>query len=282
MQKINCNIIQDLLPSYMEELCSIESRQLVEEHFKECTYCKKLYEQSTFDTIYDKPAKTNTGKEIDYFKRIRNNVNKKNGALLAATCVLLLIQLYLNFDAYRFNTVITSYAIPYANYIFPVLIAGTLFAILPDFTKSAVPNKIKLPILGVQFAGMTYIFILMIFVGHNLINNTVPFGMQPEEIGPFVIMQIFICAICFFVAFAATLIISLHKGAICPALCFLPLGGLSLMFEYALVLHKLSSHFRLALFIQPFVILTCEITLLVGIYMLINIRSISPFRSTQT
>lgn len=273
MPKTNCNIIRDLLPSYLEELCSVESKQLVEEHFEECSHCKKLYEQSTLEALYCKHAKTNASKEIDYFKSIHINVNKKNRTLLVVTCILFLIQLYLNFNAYRFNTAIASYA----NYIFPVLIAGTLFAVLPDFTQSSVPNKIKLPILGVQFAGMTYIFILMIFVGHNLLKNTIPFGMQAEEIGPFLIMQILVCAVCFIVTFVATLIISLRKRAICPALCFLPLGGLSLMFQYIHLLHEFTPRFRLSLFVQPFVILTCEVILLVGIYMFVNRRKQTPF-----
>lgn len=268
MPKTNCNIIKDLLPSYIDELCSIESKQLVEEHFVECNTCKKLYEQMTQEDLYHKHEKTNTNKEIDYLKKFRLNVNKKNTILLIAAAILLFLQININYNAYLYF--VNGTLVNLANYIFPILIAGTLFAVLPDFTEHAVPNKIKLPILGIQFAGMTYIFILMTFVGHSLLKGKLPFGLQPAEIGPFLIVQIFVLAFCFFVAFLATLIMSLTKRAICPALCFLPLGGLSLMLQYRHLLHEYTTPFELSLFIQPYLIIVCEISLLVGLYMFLN------------
>ena len=34
--KITCNIIEDLLPLYVDDMVSEDSRKLVEEHLKEC------------------------------------------------------------------------------------------------------------------------------------------------------------------------------------------------------------------------------------------------------
>ncbi|MBQ8518959.1 MAG: zf-HC2 domain-containing protein [Agathobacter sp.] len=267
MPKINCNIIKDLLPSYIDELCSTESKQLVEEHFEECVSCKKLYERTSLEMLYCKHAKANAPKEIDYFKTIKINVNKKNQTLLIATGILLFIQLYVNLNPYSFGY---SVLVSYVNYIFPALIAVTLFAILPDFTEHQVPSKIKFPVLGIEFAAMTYTFVLMTFVGHRLLNNTLPFGMKPEEIGPFLATQILVLAVCFILTFIATLVMSLRKKNICPALCFLPLGGLSLMFEYIHLLHEFNTRFGLPLFILPYVIIVCEMIVLVGIYMFVN------------
>ena len=42
--KINCNIIQDLLPLYVEQLVSEKSKIEIEEHLKECSQCTKVYE----------------------------------------------------------------------------------------------------------------------------------------------------------------------------------------------------------------------------------------------
>ena len=268
MPKTNCNIIKDLLPSYQDELCSIESKQLIEEHFEECSSCKKLYEQTSLEFTYSNSTAANTKKELDYFKTIRMNVNKKNRTLLVVTSILFFLQLYFNFNSYLIFT--NSNIISYTNYVFPLLIAGALFAVLPDFTEHFVPNKIKLPILGVEFTGMTYMFALMTFVGYTLLKGNLPFGIPSEKVGPFLIVQILVLTICFIVAFIATLIISLRNKAVCPALCFLPLGGLSLMFEYRHLLHELDSRFSLKMFIRPYVILVLEVILLVGIYMLIN------------
>jgi len=38
--KTSCNIIQDLLPLYHEELCHIDSQKLVEDHLKDCETCQ--------------------------------------------------------------------------------------------------------------------------------------------------------------------------------------------------------------------------------------------------
>lgn len=40
----SCNIIQDLLPLYLDNACSKESRELVEEHLARCAACRKQKE----------------------------------------------------------------------------------------------------------------------------------------------------------------------------------------------------------------------------------------------
>ena len=41
---MNCNVVKDLLPLYLDECCSEESRKLVEEHIKSCENCGRLNE----------------------------------------------------------------------------------------------------------------------------------------------------------------------------------------------------------------------------------------------
>lgn len=43
--KLNCNVIRDLLPLYADQICSDESRELVEEHLAECVDCTALLGQ---------------------------------------------------------------------------------------------------------------------------------------------------------------------------------------------------------------------------------------------
>ncbi len=38
---MKCNVIQDLLPLYIDDCCSEESRQIVEEHLKSCSQCER-------------------------------------------------------------------------------------------------------------------------------------------------------------------------------------------------------------------------------------------------
>lgn len=41
---MDCNIIKDLLPLYIDECCSKESADVVEEHLNECEECKEIFE----------------------------------------------------------------------------------------------------------------------------------------------------------------------------------------------------------------------------------------------
>lgn len=41
---MNCNVVKDLIPLYIDSFCSEESRKVIEEHIKVCDDCKKLLE----------------------------------------------------------------------------------------------------------------------------------------------------------------------------------------------------------------------------------------------
>jgi hypothetical protein len=41
---MNCNIVKDLIPLYIDGCCSEESEKAVEEHVSSCAECKRLYE----------------------------------------------------------------------------------------------------------------------------------------------------------------------------------------------------------------------------------------------
>ncbi|MBR6678345.1 MAG: zf-HC2 domain-containing protein, partial [Oscillospiraceae bacterium] len=42
---MKCEIIKDLLPSYIDELTSEVSNEAVEQHLSECESCRSYYEQ---------------------------------------------------------------------------------------------------------------------------------------------------------------------------------------------------------------------------------------------
>ena len=41
---MNCNIVKDLIPLYVDGCCSGESEKVVEEHINNCNECKKIFE----------------------------------------------------------------------------------------------------------------------------------------------------------------------------------------------------------------------------------------------
>ena len=96
--KNECDIVQDLLFSYNDGVLSETSTELVEEHLKKCDKCKKNLEE-----IKQESVKKNQVKEIDFFKKIKKNINKKNIIILVffinLTIVILFnVQVYNNYN----------------------------------------------------------------------------------------------------------------------------------------------------------------------------------------
>ena len=77
---MKCEIIKDLLPSFIDELTSEVSNEAVEEHLAECESCRAYYEEmkEQAPAILEK-----AGREIDYFLRIREDTMRK--VMLAVT-----------------------------------------------------------------------------------------------------------------------------------------------------------------------------------------------------
>ena len=49
MKKIECYIVQDLLPLYIDHACSKQTTEDIEGHLQSCESCKKLYEEMSSD-----------------------------------------------------------------------------------------------------------------------------------------------------------------------------------------------------------------------------------------
>ena len=45
MSKLKCNISEDLMPLYIEDILSEESKKDMELHLEECENCKKIYNE---------------------------------------------------------------------------------------------------------------------------------------------------------------------------------------------------------------------------------------------
>ena len=74
MSKIPCEIIQDLLPSYIDELTSDVTNREVEAHMEGCEQCRNVFEQMKAPDIEmaDKEEK-----EIDFLKKTKKTKTEK-------------------------------------------------------------------------------------------------------------------------------------------------------------------------------------------------------------
>lgn len=79
--KMHCRVIQDLLPLYVDEVCSEESRKIVEEHLSECETCTEVFEEMKSKTVSKEQVEMN----LQEAESIRNLSKKWNRELWAAT-----------------------------------------------------------------------------------------------------------------------------------------------------------------------------------------------------
>ena len=85
---MKCEIIKDLLPSFIDELTSEVSNEAVEEHLAQCESCRNYYEEMKQQEpkILEK-----AGREIDYFLQIRQDTMRK--VMLAVVGVTIVFSL---------------------------------------------------------------------------------------------------------------------------------------------------------------------------------------------
>ena len=84
MKQIDCDIIQDLLPSYSDKISSDATNKLVQEHLKKCKKCVTALSNMNEDidiTVFE-----NQTEEVDYLKGY-----KKNKRVLIILSILLTI-----------------------------------------------------------------------------------------------------------------------------------------------------------------------------------------------
>lgn len=82
--KLNCDIVRDLLPSYVDGLTSETTNEAVNEHLKECPECTEALKRMK------EPEKTNSEPkaEVNYLKKIRRRSLQK-GFIVCAIIVIL-------------------------------------------------------------------------------------------------------------------------------------------------------------------------------------------------
>lgn len=98
MSKISCDIVKDMLPLYYDNICSNDSKQMVEEHLIECDDCKRELEglEDALKISMDEIASNrNEGSVIKHISSIwnRSRVMSFIKGVLISMILLLLITL---------------------------------------------------------------------------------------------------------------------------------------------------------------------------------------------
>ncbi|MDE6433081.1 MAG: zf-HC2 domain-containing protein [Lachnospiraceae bacterium] len=68
MKEMNCNIANDLMPLYVDNVLSEDSKELLENHISDCVHCKEVLERMQSHILIEED------KDIKPFKRIRKKL----------------------------------------------------------------------------------------------------------------------------------------------------------------------------------------------------------------
>ncbi len=92
--KIPCKVIRDLLPLYHDEVCSAESRQLVEEHLEQCEACRSEL-RTMEERLHVRPAQPGEEDAANAaskaWKKGTRRAFRKGAALAAAVLLAVLL-----------------------------------------------------------------------------------------------------------------------------------------------------------------------------------------------
>lgn len=95
---MKCEIIKDLLPSYIEGLTSQTSNEEIDDHLAVCEECRTFYEEMKGEIKEKLPV---TGvRELDYLKKVRKNYIRK--AIIAAGSVAVILIILVSLFAVGF------------------------------------------------------------------------------------------------------------------------------------------------------------------------------------
>ena len=80
MEKIKCNVIQDILPLYIDDVVSDDTKELVEEHLQNCEICQRVYHETKTDLENDMKVSVQTkesSNEANDLKNFRKFLKKR-------------------------------------------------------------------------------------------------------------------------------------------------------------------------------------------------------------
>lgn len=183
MEKVHCNIIRDLLPSYVDEITSEESNQMIEEHFKECESCKKAYDSlKKHDFVADRADAGVAG----YLMRMGKKKRIEHRGMFALTFFLFLLQIFLNFS----NYVLLPY-LYIVNCIFYPMYVILLLNVLGTWKVHGSCFKMEKVIFTVEGISLFYMLGIFYYLFIIMANGgELPFGLEVRQTGPFLDSQI--------------------------------------------------------------------------------------------
>lgn len=172
--KLSCEVIADLLPSYLDGICSKETKALVEEHLLGCAGCSgRMREMGEVELVAERGAAL----ELEPLKKLKAHMERKNLVHFGLLATLLLVGMAI---------LIKNFGdVPLELYYFalPILLAGA-YLILSDRSPAGGAGKASLwpGALGGILLG--FIVLVEFLLDGWMKAGTYPFGIAAMQVGP--------------------------------------------------------------------------------------------------
>ena len=175
--KMKCSVIQDLMPSYVDEICSQDSRELVQEHVAECEQCKAKLEQMKNTQIVGGDA---SKKQVDYLKKIRTTILRKEWLGKFMLVILVFIEVGGIFSG---RGSLINFQVETGILFSLLLMCGAGLAGNYGFSEK---RKSAVAEIGVSAIGLLLLVLLSEYSTYCIIADKVPFYFTTMfQVGPF-------------------------------------------------------------------------------------------------
>lgn len=168
--KLNCNVIKDLLPLYADQICSEESRGLVEEHLAECQDCTVLLRRMKNEEV-ENSLETET---VDVLHRQAAFFKRKSAVIGAAIAGVFMIPVLVCLIV----NLATGAALDWFFIVLTSLLTASSLSIVPLM----MPDHKVLWTLGTFTASLLLLFGVICIYTHGtwffLVSATVLFGLS--------------------------------------------------------------------------------------------------------
>ncbi len=247
MKTLSCDIIQDLLPSYVDGICSDATKECVQEHMKECDQCKKSAEIYRNTEISDQTIEQ---KQIDGFKKFHRQMKHTN----LFSIILVLILTGLGIYTFCTNYILMSTLIYYV--LFPICMIGLyLFSTKKGHLKGAEIKDYFVAALSVIDTICAIGFLL--YAINCIISGKAVFSLKNEQLGPFINGVWGILFFLLVIGIVYLLVRMIRSNVKNQSMICLLMMGMFLLLSYVTLLKDLTS-------IDDFYSLFTQVTIIIG------------------
>ena len=73
-ESLECEIVKEMLPNYIEELTSEKTNKFIKEHLENCDDCRKIYESMNVDLSIKENVNIDNKKKVKMFKKVNKKI----------------------------------------------------------------------------------------------------------------------------------------------------------------------------------------------------------------